>query len=152
MRVRVSASVCPCVRVPAARLPGAVLAFVAPQQPKSRLCTGFRNIFQRLFLVLPPLLISPPPPSWSPVQQMNCYCRACRYVLVVALGQCWMPSWRIPKYLGGKIIQREKFKRETSRAIQGRVLQVDPAFTVLQVHCLQGTFDENQLSDVALVS
>lgn len=57
-----------------------------------------------------------------------------------------------PKILRVKIIQREKFKHERSKAIQGWVLQTDPAFTVLQVHCLQGTFDESQLSDVTPVS
>lgn len=47
----VSLCACPCpgraasAPRPAARLPGAALAFVAPQRPKSRLCNGFRNIF-----------------------------------------------------------------------------------------------------------
>lgn len=95
----VSLCACSCVRVrvPAAlplrcvRLHGCLglcWHLWLPQRPKPLLCTSFRNIFQRLFLVLPPLLISPPPPAWSPVQQMNCYCGG---VLVVALGQCWMP-------------------------------------------------------------
>lgn len=90
--------------------------------------------FSKVFLVLPPLFISPP--SGSPVQ--ICYCRAA----------CSDSTWPVldalienPEILplGKNNYKRENIKHDRRKASAGWVLQVDPAVFPVFLRCCRCT-------------